>query len=171
MQAMNIHSSISLRPIHADDMPILREIYYASRAEEMQYFPLSDEQKDQFLAMQFDAQHHHYQTHYKSAQYACVLIENEVIGRLYVHRGKEEMRIIDINLLPAFCNQGIGSSLLKQLIDEADSRQLAVSAHVEHSNPARRLYARLGFKEIEERGAYSVCRASSTSSKHQPPTI
>lgn len=144
----------SLRPIGEADMPMLREIYYASRAEEMKFFPNAEDQKQQFLAMQFDAQHHHYQTYYPHAQYDCVIQNGNVIGRLYVHRGAEEMRIIDINLLPAYCNQGIGSKLLQQLLLEADEKQLSVSAHVEFSNPARRLYARLGFAEVEERGAY-----------------
>lgn len=147
-------SSLRLRPICDEDMPKLREIYYASRAEEMRYFPFSEEQKQQFLAMQFEAQHSHYQNHFKHAQFDCVLQNEIVIGRLYVYRGAEEMRIVDINLLPAFCNQGIGTHLLKQLLEEADEKQLRVSAHVEFSNPARRLYARLGFVEVEERGAY-----------------
>ena len=144
----------SLRPIGEADMPMLREIYYASRAEEMKFFPLAEDQKQQFLALQFDAQHSHYQTYYPHAQFDCVLQNGLVIGRLYVHRGVEEMRIIDINLLPAYCNQGLGTVILQHLLAEADEKHLSISAHVEFSNPARRLYARLGFAEVEERGAY-----------------
>jgi ribosomal protein S18 acetylase RimI-like enzyme len=144
----------SLRPIGETDMPMLREIYYASRAEEMKFFPLGEDQKQQFLALQFDAQHSHYQTYYPQARYGCVLQNGVVIGRLYVHRGVEEMRIIDINLLPAYCNRGLGTTILQHLLAEADEKHLSVSAHVEFSNPARRLYARLGFAEVEERGAY-----------------
>ena len=38
----------SLRPIGEADMPMLREIYYASRAEEMKFFPLAEDQKQQW---------------------------------------------------------------------------------------------------------------------------
>ncbi|WP_189347845.1 GNAT family N-acetyltransferase [Undibacterium macrobrachii] len=158
----------SLRPIKDADMPILREIYYASRADEMRFFPFSDEEKQQFLAMQFDAQHQHYQTYFQQAQFSCVLQNDVVIGRLYVFRGQEDMRIVDINLLPNYCNQGIGSMLLNQLLAEADDRQLRVSAHVEYNNPARRLYARLGFIEVEERGAYIFVVRPAASEKTNP---
>lgn len=147
-------------------MPILRQIYFASRAQEMAFFPLSEQQKQQFLESQFSAQHAHYQTYFKQAQFDCILQDGQVIGRLYVYRGAEEMRIVDINLLPAHCNQGIGTALLQQLIAEAEQKQISVSAHVEYSNPARRLYARLGFTEVEERGVYIfVVKSAHTASQ------
>lgn len=161
----NTLNSISLRPIVETDMPVLREIYYASRAEEMTFFPFNDEQKLQFLASQFDAQHSHYQAYYGQAQYDCVLLDSTVIGRLYVDRGAEDMRIIDINILPAYCNRGIGTFLLQQLIAEADAKQLSLSAHVEHNNPARRLYARLGFDEVENREVYIFIVRQSANTK------
>jgi hypothetical protein len=34
-----------------------------------------------------------------------------------------------------------------------------VTIHLEKSNPARSLYARLGFEVVEDRGAYDLLRA------------
>ena len=50
--------------------------------------------------------------------------------------------------------QGIGGNILGDLLKEADSRGAEVSIHVEKNNPAMRLYARLGFVPIEDKGVY-----------------
>jgi ribosomal protein S18 acetylase RimI-like enzyme len=68
-------------------------------------------------------------------------------GRLYVHPRANEIRIMDIALLPEFRGQGIGTFLLKQILAEGKEQQKPVTIHVENFNPAMRLYERLGFKK------------------------
>jgi len=68
-------------------------------------------------------------------------------GRLYVHPRPDEIRIMDIALLPEFRGQGIGTFLLKQILAEGKEQRKAVTIHVEVFNPAMRLYERLGFKK------------------------
>jgi ribosomal protein S18 acetylase RimI-like enzyme len=75
-------------------------------------------------------------------------------GRLYVHRGARDIRIMDIALMPEFRGQRIGSDLLRSLIAEAEASGRTLSIHVEHNNPARRLYERLGFQFAGEHGVY-----------------
>ncbi|MBC3873667.1 GNAT family N-acetyltransferase [Undibacterium flavidum] len=147
-------NSLRLRAITADDMPHLRTMYADSRAKEMQLFPFTPEQSAQFLQMQFNAQHQHYQTHYPDATYDLIVLDDEAIGRLYVERGQQEILIIDILILATHCQRGIGSYLLSKLIDEAKAAQKCLTAHVELDNPARRLYQRLGFIEVEQHGPY-----------------
>jgi ribosomal protein S18 acetylase RimI-like enzyme len=50
--------------------------------------------------------------------------------------------------------QGIGGALLGELLEEADARGLKARVHVERSNPALRLYTRLGFRLQSEAGIY-----------------
>jgi ribosomal protein S18 acetylase RimI-like enzyme len=57
-------------------------------------------------------------------------------------------------LLPAFRARGLGSQLLRDLLDEADRDAKITSIHVEVHNPARRLYERLGFVVAEDKGMY-----------------
>ncbi len=58
---------------------------------------------------------------------------------------------MDITLAPAFRGLGIGSQLVRDLMDEGRP----VTLHVEAFNPARALYERLGFTAAQdERGAY-----------------
>jgi ribosomal protein S18 acetylase RimI-like enzyme len=62
---------------------------------------------------------------------------------------------VDIALLPAFRNQGLGGSLITAVQKMASEEGLlTVSIHVECSNPALRLYERLGFRLVETRGVY-----------------
>ena len=104
--------------------------------------------------MQFDAQDAHYREHYAGATYEVIEVDGVPAGRLYVHRRPKEIRLVDIALLPRFRGTGIGTRLLAELIAEAKGRGVSLTIHVEMSNPARRLYERLGFAPVEEHGVY-----------------
>lgn len=145
---------IALRSIQPQDMPVLRKIYASTRADELALLGWTAEQQQVFLRQQFDAQHHHYQTSYTNARFQLVLADDQPIGRLYVARWPNEIRLIDITLLPEYRNAGIGSRLLHDLLDEALASGRPVRIHVEKFNPALRLYQRFGFVGIEDRGIH-----------------
>jgi ribosomal protein S18 acetylase RimI-like enzyme len=146
--------SVALRAVEPGDEELLFRVYASTRAEELAVVPWDDAQKDAFLRAQFDAQDRWYHQHYTGASYAVVLIDNEPCGRLYVYRGEAEMRIVDIALLPQHRGIGVGSSLLRGLLTEADADGKRVTIHVERFNPALRLYERHGFSIAEDKGVY-----------------
>ena len=145
---------ITLRPITDEDQPFLRRLYSSTRQDEMALVDWTEEQKREFLTMQFMAQHKFYLEQFRRARFDLMLLGDEPIGRLYVDRRRDELRIIDIALLPQYRSQGIGSYFMKQLLAEAAAKNLPVRIHVEHYNPAMRLYRRLGFQQIDENGVY-----------------
>jgi ribosomal protein S18 acetylase RimI-like enzyme len=104
--------------------------------------------------MQFDAQDAWWREHYAQASFDVILVDGEPAGRLYVLRGESEIRIVDIALLPEQRGNGVGSSLLRDLLAEADAAGKSVTIHVERMNPALRLYERLGFAVAEDKGVY-----------------
>jgi ribosomal protein S18 acetylase RimI-like enzyme len=61
---------------------------------------------------------------------------------------------MDIALLPEYCNRGIGTTLLRGLQSEAAAAGKPLRIHVERFSPALRLYERLGFRQIDDRGVY-----------------
>jgi ribosomal protein S18 acetylase RimI-like enzyme len=61
---------------------------------------------------------------------------------------------VDITLLPEHCGAGIGTGILRDLLAEAAAAGKPVRIHVERQNPAWRLYERLGFAPIEDKGVY-----------------
>lgn len=147
-------AGVSLRPIRDEDREFLFRVYAGTREEELAPIPWTPEQKDTFLRMQFDAQHAYYQEHYAGSDFLVILVGGEPAGRLYLARWAKEHRIVDIAVLPEHRNRGIGTGLLHGIIAEADRAGKPVSIHVEMHNPVRRLYDRLGFVPIEERGMY-----------------
>jgi ribosomal protein S18 acetylase RimI-like enzyme len=113
-----------------------------------------DTQKEAFLRHQFDAQDVWWRENYAEASFDVIVVEGEPAGRLYVHRGPSEIRIVDIALLPAHRGNGVGTRLLEDLLAEGDASGKSVTIHVERMNPALRLYERLGFALAEDKGVY-----------------
>jgi len=162
-------NQVTKRPIETDDLPFLQYLYGTTRVMELAAVEWSDEEKVAFIAQQFQAQHYHYTTYYYDAAFDVLLLDQQTIGRLYVHRSPSEIRIMDIALLPAYCNQGLGSFLIKQLMADAFDNNQKVSLHVEPYNPARHLYQRLNFQYVETNGAYELmCWQPQTSKPEQP---
>lgn len=145
---------VTLRPMGTQDMEFLYRVYAGTRAEEMALVPWSDGEKEAFLRMQFNAQHTHYQKHFPDASYQVVERAGQPVGRIYVDRRADEIRIIDIALLPEERGSGIGGALLREVLEEAAGNELPVRIHVEKHNPALRLYHRLGFREIQDQEVY-----------------
>jgi len=143
-----------LRAATPEDEQFLRAVYACTRAEELARVPWSDEQKRAFTDMQFTAQDAHYRRHYPNTQYSIIEVQGLPAGRLYVDRCEKEIRIIDIAMLPEHRRAGIGTKLLCELQDEARAAGKVLTIHVEKFNPALRLYQRLGFKQIEDKGVY-----------------
>jgi ribosomal protein S18 acetylase RimI-like enzyme len=159
---------LSFRSICDADLPFLAQVYASTRTEELAVVPWSDAQKAAFLDMQFRAQHVHYQQHYPAAEWLVMLRAGEPVGRLYVGRFDHEHCVIDIAFLPAHRRQGLGTALMRDLLDEAAAAGKPLRIHVEKNNPARHLYARLGFRPIADRGVYDLLERSPD--PHQPNT-
>jgi ribosomal protein S18 acetylase RimI-like enzyme len=144
----------SVRPATPQDRPWLLRIYASTREEELAATGWPEEAKAEFLRMQFEAQDRYYRQVYPDASFALVEVSGEPAGRLYVSHAPEEIRVIDIALLPPFRGRGLGAAILRTILDEADATSRRVSIHVEQHNPALRLYERLGFQVRDARGLY-----------------
>ncbi len=149
-------TKITSRPITDDDLEVLAEIYASTRREEVAQVPWTEAEREAFLRSQFDAQHAHYQTHYPDADFLLLLRDGEPIGRFYVDRWEDQIRLVDIALLPAARGSGVGTLLLESLMAEATAARKPITIHVETNNPAMRLYQRLGFRKIEDKGVYHL---------------
>jgi GNAT superfamily N-acetyltransferase len=147
-------SGITLRPAGSSDRDFLLQVYGSTREDELSLVDWSAEQKAAFAQMQFDAQDAYYRGHYQPATFDVVEADGEPVGRLYVARREDEICIIDVALLPQHRRRGIGTTLIRALLDEAAVSGKRLSIHVEKHNPARRLYERLGFAEVADHGLY-----------------
>ena len=69
-------------------------------------------------------------------------------AELGFHYGDEETPKVSIGVIPNQRGQGVGEKLMRALIGEATRRGLGLCLSVRSENPARRLYDRLGFRDI-----------------------
>jgi ribosomal protein S18 acetylase RimI-like enzyme len=76
-----------------------------------------------------------------------------------VARWDDEIRVIDVTLLPEHRGRGVGTQLLQELVEEGRRAGKRVTIHVEKPNPARRLYEGLGFAAVEDKGLYLLMEA------------
>lgn len=159
MDAAARQPEVALRPVADADRELLLRVYGSTRAQELALVPWSDAQKHAFVVQQFEAQDRHYRTQYADVSYDVVLVDGEPAGRLYVGRWPGELRIVDVALLPQARGAGVGTRLLRRLLDEAAATGRSVTIHVEPANPALRLYERLGFEVESEGQIYQFMRA------------
>lgn len=150
--------NITLRPAEPSDDTFLFRVYASTRSGELAPLPWTNEQKESFLKMQFDAQNLYYRENYPDASFDIILADGKPIGRLYVARWPEEIRIMDIALLPTHRGGGIGTKLLRHLVSESEEVGKPLTIHVERFNPALGLYERLGFRVVADKGVYLLMK-------------
>jgi ribosomal protein S18 acetylase RimI-like enzyme len=150
----SVSADLSLRPTSTGDREILFAIYGSTRQDELALVPWSEQQKLAFLEMQFAAQTRFYAEQFPQAAHSLVLRAGQPVGRLIIDRRPDEIRLIDIALLPGHRGAGIGTALLQAVFADARAAGKPVRIHVERFNPAQRLYLRLGFRVIGDEGVY-----------------
>lgn len=142
---------LSLRARTERDRPFLRTLYGAFRAAELAPVPWSEAAKAQFLDSQFALQTLHFDRFFPDADFLIVEEAGTPIGRLYLDRKPDGFLIVDVGFLPDRRGAGLGGELLRHIHGHAArARADRVWLHVLDDNPrARRLYERLGFREVE----------------------
>jgi len=148
--------AVTLRPAVADDRALLLDVYASTRKAELDQVDWPPGQREAFLEQQFTAQDSSYRSTYPNGDFLVIEQAGRAIGRLCVGRLPEEIRLVDIALLPAQQGRGIGTRLIRDLMVEAKATQSRLTLYVEVFNPARRLYDRLGFATIGEFGVYEL---------------
>lgn len=144
----------SLRPATAADFEFMYSVYASGRSEELAAVPWSPEQKESFLRSQSHAQLAYYAEHYPNAEYSIVVVDGIDVGRILTEHRAEDLRLMDMGLLPEHRAKGVGTALVADIVARGEALGLPVVLHVESFNPARRLYERFGFIDDGEVGAY-----------------
>jgi ribosomal protein S18 acetylase RimI-like enzyme len=145
---------ITLRPATPDDDSFQLELYVGTRLGELELIDWNEDQKLAFVKMQFNARQLQYSHRYPLADDNIILQGSQPIGRMLVDRNEQEMVLVDIALLPEHRNAGIGTRLVQSLLDEAIRTGKSVRLHVVTTNPAVRMYERLGFSTADDNGSY-----------------
>jgi len=141
-------AGLRLRPQASGDQPVLLQLFAQSRAAEFAALGWPPQQLESFLYAQFKAQSLDYARRFPGARFDVIEIRAQTVGRFYVAKRDNAYVIIDITVAPAWRDRGIATRLISDLQHEADGHGSEIGLHVGADNPARRLYARLGFSII-----------------------
>lgn len=160
--------SISLRPVAAEDQGFLLELYKSSRGDDLRKLGWSENEIGHFLEKQHEAQRTFEKRDYAQAVDEVILFSDQRVGRLLVDYGSDEIRCLDISLLPAFRNQGLGTYLIRRLQKEAADRQKTLRLQVIRFNRAANLFERLDFATASETGTHFQMEWKPPESEAQP---
>jgi len=111
--------TVELRPVTASDDEFLLSVYASTRADELAQAEWAEGQKEMFLRWQFDLQRREYDARFPDASYNVILVDQQPVGRIWVGSDDEQIRLLDIALLPEFQSRGIGTALLERLKNDA----------------------------------------------------
>jgi ribosomal protein S18 acetylase RimI-like enzyme len=144
-----------LRPSLPEDREFLFRLYASTRADELRAFGWPAAQQEAFLRMQFNAQQQWYSATYSTAENQIIEQDDHPVGRMIVQREAEMWRLLDISLLPEYRSHGIGGELLRTLIEQCGHSGAVLQLQVLNTNPAQRLYTRLGFIKTAQDQIYT----------------
>ncbi|MFN7138652.1 MAG: GNAT family N-acetyltransferase [Limisphaerales bacterium] len=75
-----------------------------------------------------------------------LLVDDKPVGWIAVRNDPHALDILDIHILPSHQKQGLGTSVLRHVLEDASRQRKLVKLSVLKINPSRSLYERLGFR-------------------------
>jgi ribosomal protein S18 acetylase RimI-like enzyme len=145
---------VRLRSEREEDRDFRYRLFCDSRQPEFALL-LPPDVFQQVMAHQFHAQTVSYCGRFPAARFDIIELAGRPIGRIVVDRPGDNIHIIDQAIVPDLRSRGIGTAIMRVLMDEAAARRLPVTLEVASSNdPSMRLYVRLGFVPIETTPMY-----------------
>ncbi|MEP6707474.1 MAG: GNAT family N-acetyltransferase [Pyrinomonadaceae bacterium] len=146
--------SIALRPLEADDDAFLFEVYQSSRGEDLTSMGWDVERVLNFLETQYAAQQRFLKANYPEGEDRIIMLGTQPIGRLVVERTDQEIRVVDVAVLPQYRNAGIGTHLIRELLAEAARLGKPFRTQIIRSSTAMALFERLGIVKTGETGSH-----------------
>lgn len=148
--------AVSRRPAVAEDEAFLFELFRAVRSPAFAVASMPAAQLDLLMRIQYAAQNQAYRAEYPDADHQLVLVDGNAAGRIWISRAPAEQTLVDIALLPAFQNRGIGAHLLREAIAEAGRAGVPLRCSVALNNVGSlRFHQRLGFKIVSQDEVYA----------------
>lgn len=149
-------AAIGLRPAGAADQAFLLQLFASTRADQMRMMGFDAATEALLIGQQFQAQQTHFRARFPDARVDIVTDQDRPAGRLWVDLAADEIRLVDISLMPEYRGRRIGEGLLRELMVQAARRAVPLRLSVALDNPALRLYKRMGFVALAADGVYSA---------------
>jgi GNAT superfamily N-acetyltransferase len=143
---------ITKRPALDVDTDFARSVHHQAYRDVIvqQYGVWDEEAQDGFFKNDWDP-----------AAFEIILCDDIPCGYLCVEDRDSDIHVRELVILPKFQGQGVGSQILRGVIDRARVRQVPVRLGTQRANRAIDLYRRLGFREFERTGTHILMEWSS----------
>jgi ribosomal protein S18 acetylase RimI-like enzyme len=92
-----------------------------------------------------------------------IVVDGVEVGVLIVEDQGGEVLLELIEVLPSYQRRGLGSAVVRDLLDRASRRGSPVALRVLKVNPAQKLYRRLGFDVVGETDTHLLMRREAAS--------
>lgn len=145
---------VAFRPITDQDRAFLVSLYISTREHEFRHTGWSGEEVVDFLTRQFDLQKQSFEMHFLGAAFRIITLDGVDVGRLYVDRGDTYLHIIEFSLVPEWRGRGLGTDILRSLLNEAHGGKVPVRLSVLKDSPALPLYLRHGFRIVGDKSSH-----------------
>jgi GNAT superfamily N-acetyltransferase len=147
--------NIQLRHAVSEDEDFLLQLFVATQPMETASWNISAAAREQLLQMQYRGRMQTYTAQYPGAEdlIICLNEEGDIekrVGRHLVMRQEDAILGIDLAVLPLYQKQGLGRLVLQGIQYQCTKEGLRFRLQVLHTNPARRLYDRLGFRMVSQ---------------------
>jgi ribosomal protein S18 acetylase RimI-like enzyme len=140
---------LTLRPEREEDQAFRYRLFCQSRPPEWDMVQIDPQAREHLMRHQFEAQTKGYRIQFPKARFDIIELDGEPIGRIVVDRPPDMIHLVDQAIVPACRNKGLGTTIMRTLMDEVRGRALPLRLMVGSSNdPSLRLYLRLGFVPI-----------------------
>jgi GNAT superfamily N-acetyltransferase len=139
-------TTFHLRRAGIADLEFLLTLYAQQRTAELEISGMDIVQRTLFIQSQFRARHLSYAALYPTASDQIIELEcGTAIGRFLVERIEDEIRLVDIALIPEQQAHGIGTKLIRTPQLECEAHQGTLKLQVLKGTLAEKLYRQLGF--------------------------
>ena len=147
-------SAYHLVPVMAEDEEFLFHLFTQTFGAQLINSGLPEELVAPLVEKQFQAKEVAYHNDYPEALHSIIKLDVCAVGQIRVNRGPEEIRLVDISVLPEHQGKGIGRKVIKALLRSAEKERMPVTLTVERRSPARLLYEHLGFEVVKKNSVY-----------------
>jgi ribosomal protein S18 acetylase RimI-like enzyme len=142
-----IGMTISLRPEETGDEPFLRRLVTTTITQELDADSWPEPMRSHLLGIQYSARRQSIRDRFPAGESGIVLVDGSEAGWLYTARLEDEVRLVEIMIQPEHRGRGVGSALIRRVIEAAGARPVRLSVNVMNIRAAQ-LYERLGFRRI-----------------------
>lgn len=146
-------SLLELRLVRPEDEPFLSALFHVVEQERLLGAGLAPQMLSTVIGHEFAGQRRHYRSLNEDATHCVIIAGGQSAGRLIFWDNRDEIRLAELAVAPAFRGLGIGSAVVETLKAQARQTKRPLRLHVEKYNyrQPHRFYQQLGFQMIEDR--------------------